>query len=208
MKGSDLNEIRKKADKSDVRCADPKAEIQMKKEINAAKDSGDSVGGVFEVVVLNAPIGLGSHVHNDRRLDGIFAGSVMSINGVKGVEVGGGFSLAATPGSKAHDEIFYENNKYSRHSNNAGGLEGGITNGEPIIIKAVVKPVATIKKALNSVDLVTKEPVKAHFERADICYAPSAGVIAEAMVAFALANAFLEKFGGDSIEEIKARYST
>jgi chorismate synthase len=202
-----FEEVRRAAEKSDVRCADPKAEVQMKKEIDEAKKNDDSVGGVFEVVVLGVPIGLGSHVHPDRRLGSKLAGSLMSINAVKGVEIGLGFSVAAFPGSKAHDELFNEGGKIVRHSNNAGGLEGGITNGEPVVIRAAVKPVSTIKKALNSVDLITKEAVKAHFERADICHVPSAGVIGEAVVAIEIANAFLEKFGGDSMEEIKGRYS-
>ncbi|MFH1710148.1 MAG: chorismate synthase [bacterium] len=200
-------ELHRIAEGSDVRCADEKAAIRMRKEIDAAKDNKDSVGGAFEVVVLGAPVGLGSHVHPDRRLSGRLASAVMSIQGIKGVEMGLGFAVASIPGSKAHDEIFYENEKFTRHTNNAGGLEGGITNGEPIIIRAVIKPVATIGKPLNSVDIVTKEPVKAHVERADVCHVPSAGVIAEASVAIEIANAFLEKFGGDSMEEIANRYN-
>jgi len=204
---AEFEHLRRLAERSDVRCADEKAAIQMKNEIDKASKEGDSVGGIFEVIVLGAPVGLGSHVHPDRRLGGILAGAIMSINAVKGVEIGLGFSVASVPGSKAHDEIFVEDNKFIRHSNNAGGLEGGITNGEPIIIRAAVKPVSTIKKSLNSVDLLTKEAVKGHFERADVCHVPSAGVIAEAAVAFEMAKAFLEKFGGDSIEEIISRYN-
>ena len=200
-------ELHRSAERSDLRCADEGAAAQMKKEIDAAKEKGDSVGGIFEVVVLGAPVGLGSHVHPDRRLSGKLAAAVMSIQGVKGVEIGMGFSVASIPGSKAHDEIFYENEKFARHTNNAGGLEGGITNGQPVIIRAAIKPVATILKPLNSVDLVTKEAVKAHVERADVCHVPSAGVIAEAAVAIEIANAFLEKFGGDSIEEIANHYN-
>jgi len=200
------SEINRLAEKSDIRCADEKAALQMKKEIDSAKENSDSVGGMFEVVVLGAPIGLGSHVHPDRRLSGKLAAAIMSIQSIKGVEIGAGFSVVSLPGSKAHDEIFYENEKFVRHTNNAGGLEGGITNGEPIVIRAAVKPVATIAKPLNSVDLITKEPVKSHVERADICHVPSAGVIAEASAAIEIANALLEKFGGDSIEEIVNRY--
>jgi chorismate synthase len=199
--------IHRTADKSDLRCADDKAAAQMKKEIDSAKEKGDAVGGIFEIIVLNAPIGLGSHVHPDRRLSGKLASAVMSIQGVKGVEIGLGFSVASIPGSKAHDEIFYENEKFTRHTNNAGGLEGGITNGEPIIIRAAIKPAATISKPLNSVDIATKEPVKAHVERADVCHVPSAGVIAESSVAIEIASAFLEKYGGDSMEEIANRYN-
>jgi chorismate synthase len=199
--------IHRAADRSDLRCADDKAAVQMKKEIDSAKEKGDAVGGIFEIVVINTPIGLGSHVHPDRRLSGKLAAAVMSIQGVKGVEIGLGFAVASLPGSKAHDEIFYENEKFTRHTNNAGGLEGGITNGEPVIIRAAIKPAATISKPLNSVDIVTKEPVKAHVERADVCHVPSAGVIAEATVAIEIANAFLEKYGGDSMEEIANRYN-
>lgn len=202
----DHEKVRRLAEKSDLRCADEGAAMRMKMEIDNAKDAGDSIGGVFEVVALGLPVGLGSHVHPDRRLGGLIAGAIMSINAIKGVEIGLGFSIASVPGSKAHDEIFYEKGNFTRHTNNAGGLEGGMTNGEPIVIRAVVKPVATIKNPLNSVDLVTKKGVKAHFERADICHVPSAGVIGEAVVAIELAKAFLEKFGGDSVEEIKARY--
>jgi chorismate synthase len=201
-------EINRLAERSDLRCYDENAAAKMKKEIDTAKNNKDSVGGVFEVVVLGAPIGLGSHVHPDRRLSGKLASAVMSIPSVKGVEIGAGFSSASIPGSSAHDEIFYNNDKFTRKTNNAGGLEGGMTNGEPVIIRAAVKPIATIAKPLNSVDLVTKEAVKAHIERADVCHVPAAGVIAESSVAIEIANALLEKFGGDSIEEIAKRYNS
>ncbi len=199
-------DLRRAADKNDLRCADEKAAFEMRKEINAAKETGDSVGGVFEIVVLGAPTGLGSHVHPDRRLSGKLAAAVMSIQSVKGVEIGAGFSVALLPGSKAHDLITYENDRFTRHTNNAGGLEGGMTNGEPIVIRAAVKPAATISEPLDTVDLITKEPVKSHVERADTCHVPAAGVIAESSVAVELANAFLEKYGGDSMEEIANRY--
>jgi chorismate synthase len=201
-------EINRLAERSDLRCYDEDAAAKMKKEIDTAKNNKDSAGGVFEVVVLGAPIGLGSHVHPDRRLSGKLASAVMSIPSVKGVEIGAGFSAASLPGSSAHDEIFYKNDKFTRKTNNAGGLEGGMTNGEPVIIRAAVKPIATIAKPLNSVDLVTKEAVKAHVERADVCHVPAAGVIAESSVAIEIANALLEKFGGDSIEEIAKRYNS
>lgn len=203
----DYNEIRRASERSDIRCADEKAALNMKKAIDQAKKDGDAVGGVFEVVVLGCPIGLGSHVHPDRRLSGKLMSAAASIQSIKGVEIGLGFEAAKLPGSKVHDEIYYENERFVRHSNNAGGLEGGMTNGEPIVMRAAVKPVATIAKPLNSVDLITKEAVKAHVERADVCHVPSAGVIAEAVVAIEIANAFLEKFGGDSIEEIANRYN-
>ena len=195
-------EIHWLAEKSDIRCFDEDAAGKMKKEVDDAKKNGDSVGGIFEVVILGAPVGLGSHVHPDRRLSGKLASAVMSIQSIKGVEIGAGFMVASLPGSKVHDKIYYENDKFTRHSNNAGGLEGGMTNGEPIIIRAAVKPVATISKPLDSVDLVTKEPVKSHVERADVCHVPAAGVIAEATTAIEIADAMLEKYGGDSMEEI------
>jgi len=190
------------AEKSDVRCADEKAASNMKKAIDSAKDNKDAVGGVFEVVILGCPVGLGSHVHPDRRLSGKLGQAILSIQSIKGVEMGLGFKVAGIPASKVHDEIFFENEQFTRNTNNAGGLEGGMTNGQPIVIRAAVKPVSTISKPLNSVDLVTKEKIKAHVERADICHVPAAGVIAESTVAIEIANAFLEKFGGDSIEEI------
>jgi chorismate synthase len=199
-------ELHRAAEKNDLRCADEKAAFEMKKEINAAKERGDSVGGVFEVVVFGAPTGLGSHVHPDRRLSGKLAAAVMSIQSVKGVEIGAGFSVTALPGSRAHDLISYENDRFTRHTNNAGGLEGGMTNGEPIIVRAAVKPAATIAETLESVDLITKEPVKSHVERSDVCHVPAAGVIAESSVAIEVAGAFLEKYGGDSIEEIANHY--
>jgi chorismate synthase len=200
------NEITRAAEKSELRCADPAAELKMKKLIDKYKSEGDSVGGVFEVLVTGCPVGLGTHVHFDRKLSTKLAAAVASIQSVKGIEFGCGFAEADLPGSRAHDEIFFENGSYVRHTNRAGGLEGGMTNGQPIVIRAAVKPVATIGKPLDSVDLVTKEAVKAHVERADVCHVPSAGVIAEAAVAIEIANAFLEKFGGDSIEEIAKRY--
>jgi chorismate synthase len=205
--GKDLMELHRAAEKSELRCADQKAEISMRKAIDQAKANGDSVGGAFEVVVIGAPVGLGSHVHPDRKLSAKLAAAVMFIQSIKGVEFGLGFEGASLSGSKAHDEIFYENGKFVRHSNNAGGLEGGMSNGEPILIRAAVKPIATIGKPLNSVDLVTKEAIKAHVERADVCHVPAAGVIAEATVAIEIANSFLEKFGGDSVEEIAKHYS-
>jgi chorismate synthase len=200
------DEIHRLAEKSDIRCFDEGAAGKMKKEIDDAKKNGDSVGGVFEVVILGAPVGLGSFVHPDRRLSGKLASAVMSIQSVKGVEIGEGFMVASLPGSKVHDKIYFENDKFTRHSNNAGGLEGGMTNGEPIVIRAAVKPVATIAKPLDSVDLVTKETVKSHVERADVCHVPAAGVIAEATAAIEIANAMLEKYGGDSMEEIAKHF--
>lgn len=174
--------------------------------VSKASSDGDSLGGVFEVRVKGAPAGLGSHAHFDRKLDGLLAQAVMSIQAIKGVEVGLGFGAAGLPGSKVHDEIGFENNKFSHRSNNAGGIEGGMSNGEEIVVKAAMKPIATLKKPLNSVDLVSKAPVQAHFERADVCAVHAAAVIAEASCAFVIAQAFLEKSGGDSLEETRAHF--
>jgi len=199
-------EILKKSEKSDVRCADDKASKQMMAEIDKAGKDGDSLGGIFEVVVLGCPPGLGSHVHWDRKLKTRLAAALMSIQAVKGTEIGLGFESASLPGSKVHDEIFYEKGKFVHKTNNAGGIEGGITNGEPIILRAAVKPISTLKKPLKSVDLSTKKQVQAHVERADVCAVPAAGVVGEAVIALEIANAVLEKFGGDSLEEIKLNF--
>ncbi|MFA5103658.1 MAG: chorismate synthase [Candidatus Margulisiibacteriota bacterium] len=169
---------------------------------------GDSLGGVFEIVISGAPAGLGSHVHFDRKLDGRLAQAIMSIQAIKGVEIGLGFAVADKKGTQMHDEIFYKDKKYFHKTNNAGGIEGGMSNGEPIIIKAAMKPIATVKKPLNSVDIDTKEPCKAHFERADVCAVHAAAVIGESAAAFVIADAFLEKFGGDSLEETKTHFNS
>jgi chorismate synthase len=163
------------------------------------------VGGVFEVIAEGVPIGLGSHAQWDRRLDGRLAQAVMSINAVKGVEIGAGFSLANLKGSEAHDIIEFRNGWYHL-SNRAGGIEGGISNEEPIVVRAVLKPIPTLGKPLPSADLRSGEKVEAHFERSDICRVPSAGVIGEAMMAIVLTEAFSEKFGGDHIQEIERNY--
>lgn len=188
-------------EKSPVRCAEAEAEKAMIAAIDKAKEAGDTVGGVFEVVATGVPIGLGSHVQWDRRLDGRIAQALMSINAVKGVEVGAGFSLANLPGSQSHDTIERAERIWRHATNRAGGIEGGISNGEPIMVKAVVKPIPTLGKPLPSVDLKTGEAVEAHFERSDVCVVPAAGVIGEAMLAIVLADAMLEKFGGDHIME-------
>jgi len=180
--------------------------------IDKAKDNGDTLGGIFEVIATGVPIGLGSHVSWDRRLDGKIAQAIMSINAVKGVEIGVGFALAELKGSQAHDVI--EPSPHSRAkrlpwryaTNHAGGIEGGITNGENIIVRAAIKPIATLASPLPSIDLRTGEKVKAHYERSDICVVPAAGVIAEAMLAIVLADACLEKFGGDNLKETLANY--
>ena len=197
-----------KVERSPVRCANANAETAMMAAIDGAKENGDSVGGIFQVIAKGVPIGLGSHVQWDRRLDGRLAQAMMSINAVKGVEIGAGFSLADIKGSKAHDIIQFDNVKRRWHhaSNRAGGIEGGMTNGEPIVVNAVVKPIPTLGKPLPSVDLKTGETVQAHVERADACVVPAAGVIGEAMLAIVLADAVLEKFGGDHMKETLRNY--
>ena len=201
---ANLKDLLKKSENSDVRCTDPNASKQMMAEIDKAGKEGDSLGGIFEVVVLGCPPGLGSHVHWDRKLKTKLAAALMSIQAIKGVEIGLGFESASLPGSKVHDEIFYEKGRFTHKTNNAGGLEGGITNGESIVLRAAVKPISTLKKPLRSVDLKTKKSVEAHVERADVCAVPAAGVVGEAVVAIEVANALLEKFGGDSLEEVSA----
>ncbi|MEW6142764.1 MAG: chorismate synthase [Chloroflexota bacterium] len=195
---------------SPVRCADARAGKKMMKAIDSAKADGDTLGGVFEVITDGIPVGLGSHVHWDRRLDGRIAQAVMSIPSVKMVEIGSGSLLAASRGSGAHDSILPGSGDVSRPwrraSNHAGGLEGGMTNGEPVVVRAAVKPISTLSKPLDSIDLTTGNKTKAHFERADICIVPAAGVISEAMLAIVLASALLEKFGGDSLRETLAAY--
>jgi len=196
-------------EKSPVRCADAEAEKAMIAAIDEAASSGDTLGGVFEVVATGVPVGLGSHVHWDRRLDGRIARAIMSINSVKGVEIGDGFAMASLKGSQAHDAIeTSDGSPYGwRHaSNHAGGIEGGISNGEPILVRSVAKPVPTLREPLPSIDLSTKEAVQAHFERSDICIVPAAGVIGEAMLAIVLADALLEKFGGDNLKETLHNY--
>ena len=196
-----------KVEESPVRCADVKAEKTMLSVIDEAKKSGDSLGGIFEVVASGVPIGLGSHVHWDRRLNGRIAQAMMSINAVKGVEIGAGFNEASLPGSQVQDIIELDANRSWRHTTNrAGGIEGGMSNGEPIVVRAAVKPIPTMSQPLPSVDLRTGEKVEAHFERSDVCVVPAAGVIGEAMLAIILAEAVLEKFGGDHIDETLRNY--
>ena len=195
---------RAEADESPLRCPDPAAEERMVARIDEARSAGDTMGGVFEVVATGLPIGLGSHVHWDRRLDGALAGAVMSIPIVKGVEIGLGFEQTRRPGSAVMDVIEGrdEAGEWGRRTNNAGGLEGGMSNGQPIVIRGAVKPISTLPRPLPSADLITGLPVeKAHYERSDICVVPAAGVVAEAMVCLTLADAVLDKFGGDSLAE-------
>jgi chorismate synthase len=197
-------------EESAVRCADAVASERMVAAIDAAKEAGDTLGGTFEMWATGAPIGLGSHIQWDRKLDGQLAQAVMSIQAVKGVEMGGGFAVAAGPGSQAHDVILppaqWEGRPWRRQTNRAGGLEGGMTNGEPIIVRGALKPISTLSKPLPSVDLHTGEEIQAHYERSDVCTVPAAGVVGEAMVSIVLARAMLEKFGGDSLGETRRNF--
>jgi chorismate synthase len=206
IEGLSFAEIRERAEASEVRCADPKAGEAMMRKIDEARKRGTSLGGVFEVVARDLPVGLGSCVHWDRKLDGRLAQAVMSIQAIKGVEIGLGFEGARKFGFETHDEIFYEDGRFVRMTNRAGGLEGGMSNGEPIVVRGAMKPIATQYAPMASVDLHTKEPFKASIERSDICSVPAAGVIGEAVVAFEIARAFREKFGGDSLEETRRNY--
>ncbi len=194
---------------SELRCADPEAESRMMASIDAAQNAGDTLGGISEIVAVSVPPGLGSYIQWDRRMDSQIAQAMMSIPAVKAVEIGNGISAAQKTGSCVHDEIFYnrENRCFFRKTNNSGGLEGGITNGEEIRLKIFVKPIPTLQKALNSVDIDSKGISKASVERSDTCVVPAAGVVAEAMLSIVLAKAFLEKFGGDSLSEIKTGFS-
>ena len=201
---ADYRERFARAETSPCRTFDADAEKDMIAAIDEAKAAGDSLGGVVEIVVLGAPVGLGSYVHWDRRLDGRLAAAVMSIQAFKGVEIGLGFEAARRPGSQVHDEIAYADRAFFRKSNRAGGLEGGMTNGEAIIVRGAMKPIPTLYTPLETVDVRTKEPFKATVERSDVCAVPAAAVVAEAAVAITLAEAVLEKFGGDSLEEIQA----
>ena len=175
----------------------------MVERIDQAHKDGDTLGGVVEVVVHGLPPGLGSHVHWDRRLDSRLAGALMGIQAIKGVEVGDGFELAATPGSLAHDEIVTEDGALRRTSGRSGGTEGGMSTGEVLRVRAAMKPIATVPRALRTVDVATGEATVAHHQRSDVCAVPAAGIVAEAMVALVLADAVLEKFGGDSVTETR-----
>jgi len=199
---------------SELSCCDPLAELEMKRMIDFSKSSGDTLGGVVEVHVVGVPPGLGSYVQWDRKLDARLAMALMSIQAIKGVEVGIGFETARLPGSQVHDEIFRDaarlNNgaatAYYRSTNNAGGIEGGMSNGETIVLRAAMKPIPTLYTPLRSVDMMTHEPFEAAVERSDTCAVPAALIVAEAVVAIELASQFLEKFGGDSVREIRRNY--
>ncbi|NGZ74246.1 chorismate synthase [Saccharibacillus alkalitolerans] len=202
-----LDELIARTEASSVRVVDEETEKKMEAYIDQIKKDGDSVGGIVECIVEGLPVGLGSYVQYDRKLDARIAQAVMSINAFKGVEIGIGFEAGILRGSQVHDEILYsEETGYTRASNRLGGFEGGITNGMPVVVRGVMKPIPTLYKPLRSVDIDTKEPFNAQVERSDACAVPAASVVMESVVAWEVAKAFLEKFGGDSMEEIRANY--
>jgi len=223
VKPKTFAQLEQAVDKSDVGCADTEAEKRIKERIDEALKEKDSLGGIFEIVVRGLPIGLGSYVHDDRKLSSRLTGGLMSIPAIKAVEIGLGFGLAQCPGSQAHDEIFanasggtseaepyFIENKgpVSRRTNNAGGLEGGMTNGQPVVVRCCMKPIPTLGNPLTSVDLKTGEEARAAVERSDVCAVPAAAVVGEAVAAYEVAQAFLEKFGGDSLAETKRNYQS
>jgi chorismate synthase len=219
LDGFAYDETYARAEESPVRTADKEAEDKMITLIEECKKQGNTLGGIFEVVALGLPPGLGTHTQWDRKLDGRLAQALMSIQAIKGVEIGLGFEMARRRGSQVHDEIFFDPNKmvtegtprivptgFYRGSNNSGGTEGGMTNGAPLVVRVAMKPISTLMSPLQSVDLRSKQHADASVERSDVCAAPAAAVVGESVVAFELANAFLEKFGGDSFREIKRNY--
>ncbi len=206
----DLAHLRRRRDSSDVYCPDPSATEAMKAAIDAAREAGDTLGGLVRCVATGVPPGLGSHVHWTRKLDGRLARAVMSIQAMKGVEIGLGFGVALRPGSEVHDAIRYDADRrdgpslgFVRPTNRAGGLEAGMTNGAPVVVSAAMKPISTLKRPLESVDLATKEAEEAAYERSDVCAVPAASVVVEAAVATELAAALVERFGGDSLRQMK-----
>ena len=196
-------QLSNKVDNSPVRCLVEKIETKMISVIDQAKKNGDSVGGAFEVIATGLPYGLGSYTQWDQKLHARISESIMSINAFKGIEIGKGFSEAGELGSNVHDEIGWDGKRYFRYTNNAGGLEGGMTNAQPIVIRAMMKPIPTLIKPLKSVDISTKEEKLAHKERTDSCAVPAASIVAESMLCFVLADAMLEKFGGDTVDQLK-----
>ena len=200
-----VKDLNARVDADSVRCSNPEAAARMVARIDAAKDSGDTVGGVFEVLVDGLPVGLGSYAQWDRRLEGPLCAALMSLNAIKGVEVGGGFHSAAVSGSLAHDAYVPRGKRVGYRSNRSGGLDGGMTTGQTLILRAAMKPIATLMKPLDSVDLRTMKPAKAHVERSDACAVPAAAVIGESLACLVLADAVLTKFGGDSMSEILPR---
>ncbi len=198
--------VTEEADKSEVRILDTTAEKRAIAAIKGAKKKGDTLGGIFEVLITGVPIGLGSYVQSDRKLDGQLCQALMSIQAVKGVEIGSAFDNAMRYGSEVHDEIVLKSGRLLRPTNRAGGLEGGVSNGEVIVLRGAMKPISTLAHPLRSVDMTSRKNVPARYERSDVCAVPACSVVAEAAVAPVLSNAFLEKFGGDSVGEIRRRY--
>ena len=209
-----LQDMYEKISQSELYTFDDSIEASMKMRIDQARESGDTIGGIIEVSVNGLPVGLGSHVQWDRKLDARLAMSLMSIQAIKGVETGIGFEAARRLGSKVHDAIYYDQSQvkrgaatgYYRKTNNAGGIEGGISNGEEIIVRAAMKPIPTLYQPLKSVDIDSKEPFEATVERSDVCAVPAAAIVAEAVVSIEIANVFMEKFGGDSMTEIRRNF--
>lgn len=198
--------IYKAADESDVRCLNEELSAEMREEIKKRRKEGSSLGGIYEIVITGLPVGLGSYVHWDRKLDGQLAQVIMGTQAMKGVEIGMGFESGHLPGHEVHDEITYEEGSFKRRTNRMGGIEGGMSTGMPIIIRGVMKPIPTMLNPLSTVDMETKEETETRYERSDVCALPRAVVVAESVVAPVIANAFLEKFGGDSIEEIESNF--
>jgi len=200
------DELWARAEASNVRCPDPASSKAMQRRIHEARRAKDSLGGVFVVVATSVPPGLGSYVHWDRRLDARLGQAILSIQAIKGIEIGPAFANARRTGTQVHDQIFMENGRLIRHTNYAGGLEGGVTNGQPLVMRAAMKPIPTTLTPLHSVDLATGKPATTQYQRSDICAVPAAAVVGEAMVAWVITEALLEKVGGDSLAEMKAHW--
>lgn len=196
-----------KADESDVRALDDTLSEQMREEIKLRRKEGTSLGGIYEIIITGLPEGLGSYVHWDRKIDGLLAQAIIGTQAMKGVEIGLGFEAGKSRGHEVHDEIAYNTDHFTRKTNRAGGIEGGMTTGMPVIIRGVMKPIPTMLKPLKTADIVTKEEQETRYERSDVCALPRAVVVAESVIAPVLANAVLEKFGGDSMDEILMRYN-
>lgn len=203
-----LDQFRKQVSCSPVYCADPKGTKAVCAEIDKAKSHGDTLGGIFEVIACNVPAGLGSYVHWDRRLDGKLAQIIMSIPSVKGVEIGEGFKTSSLPGSRVHDRLYEKNETIIRRTNRAGGIEGGVSNGNTITIRGYAKPISSLKNSISSVNLETGQATKAPYVRSDVCVVPAASVIAEALVSWVIAECLVEKFGGDSMKEMRDNYKS
>ena len=202
-----VHDIRMRISESTVACICPETSQKMIEQIDKAKNEGDTLGGIVEVVVENMPPGIGSYVHYDRKLDGKLAQAIVSIQAFKGVEFGDGFAIANKPGSQIHDEIKYDDKGFSRYTNHYGGLEGGMSNGQPIIVRGVMKPIPTLYKPLRSVDIHTKEVFEATVERSDACAVPAASIVARSVIAFEIANAIVEQFGADHMDRLKQAVS-